>query len=55
MELTADNQDEMDCRPLGRETGVQVPPRIQAEIDKRERLLASRRLSKLSASKPAAE
>ena len=25
MELTPENQDDMDCRPLGRETGIETP------------------------------
>lgn len=55
MELTADNQDEMDCRPLGRETGIKIPETIQAEIDRRAALKTSGKLSKPSPAKPTAE
>lgn len=39
MELTAENQDSMDARPLGRETGVAPSPRI-------EKLVAARQAKK---------
>lgn len=32
MELTEENQDEMDCRPLGRKTGVRPHPELEAAV-----------------------
>ena len=45
MKLTEDNQDEMDCRPLGRNTGTQTPPDVQARIE----VLAAKRLETAAA------
>lgn len=46
MELTDENLDDMDCRPLGRETGVRIPAEMQASFDaaiaKRRNLLAAK-------------
>jgi hypothetical protein len=36
MKLTDENQDYMDCRPLGRETGIEEPDWLKALIKKRQ-------------------
>jgi hypothetical protein len=36
MELTDENQDGMDCRPLGRETGIKIPEWLEDLIKARK-------------------
>jgi hypothetical protein len=36
MKLTDENLDYMDCRPLGRETGIEISEELKALIEKRE-------------------
>jgi hypothetical protein len=36
MKLTDENLDYMDCRPLGRETGVEISDRLRARIKERQ-------------------
>lgn len=33
MKTTPDNLDDMDCRPLGRETGIKVSAETQKNLD----------------------
>ena len=43
MKLTPENLDYMDCRPLGRDTGITVPPELaQLAAASRARTLAER-------------
>jgi hypothetical protein len=35
MKLTDENQDYMDCRPLGRESGIETPEWLEKLIAKR--------------------
>jgi hypothetical protein len=36
MKLTDEDLDYMDCRPLGRETGIEISDRLKALIEKRK-------------------
>jgi hypothetical protein len=40
MKLTDENQDYMDCRPLGRDTGIETPAWLKTLIAKRKAEMA---------------
>lgn len=49
MKLTEDNQDGMDCRPLGRATGIVTPPAVRAALE------ASKAKRQATTAKPSAK
>ena len=59
MKLTEENLDYMDCRPLGRETGIAPDPELEARLAplkaKRLETMAATSAKRMAPKPPAAE
>lgn len=52
MKLTPENLDDMDCRPLGRDTGIKLSPETEQRMAAFEAARPARQLTALTRPKP---